>query len=304
MTTEMSHVRKPSQAMWLSSFCCGLGQIYCGRVGRGLVMYSVSMMAWLVVVVLVLLGNATVVFTGLAVLVVGLMTLNIWSALDAKAIARSMAAIDYEPQEYNRPVVYGLMIATWFPYAIGLALFLRSNVVEAFYLPTSCMLPAFVPGDRVLANKIGIETALFERGDVVVFRNPQNRKQNYIKRIVGLPGESIKVKDGQLFINEQPLLREPIPDGDKSSAMKAGGKNAFIERHDDRKYTILTDAKGDAINTPKQTVPIGSYFVVGDNRGRSLDSREFGPIPHDDIIGQVILNYWPSDSWKRFGAVR
>ena len=304
MTTEMSHVRKPSQAMWLSSFCCGLGQIYCGRVGRGLVMYSVSMMAWPIMAILVYLGSPSLALAGLAFLGCALIAFNLWSIRDAKAIARSMVAIDYEPQEYNRTVVYGLMIATWLPYAVGLALFLRSNVVEAFYLPTSSMAPSLVSGDRVLTKKLGIERASFERGDVVVFRNPQNRKQNFIKRIIGLPGESVEVKDGQLFINEQPLLREPIPDGDKSSAMKADGKNAFIERHDDRKYTILTDAKGDAINTPKQTVPIGSYFVVGDNRGRSLDSREFGPIPRADIIGQVILNYWPSDSWKRFGAVR
>ena len=304
MTTEMSHVRKPSQAMWLSSFCCGLGQIYCGRVGRGLVMYSVSMMAWLVVAVLALLGNATVVFTGLAALVVVLIAFNIWSSLDAKAIARSMAAIDYEPQEYNRPVVYGLMIATWLPYAVGLALFLRSNVVEAFYLPTSSMAPSLVSGDRVLTKKLGIERASFERGDVVVFRNPQNRKQNFIKRIIGLPGETVEVKDGQLLINEQPLPRERVPDGDKSPPMKADGKKALYERNGDRQYPILTDTKGDATNTPKQTVPVGTYYVLGDNRGRSLDSREFGPIPRADIIGQVILNYWPSDSWKRFGAVR
>ncbi len=304
MTSEMSHVRKPSQALWLSSFCCGLGQIYCGRVGRGLVMYSVSMMAWLVVAVLALQGNATVVFTGLAALVVVLIAFNIWSSLDAKAIARSMAAIDYEPQEYNRPVVYGLMIATWFPYAIGLALFLRSNVVEAFYLPTACMTPSFVPGDRVLANKVGIETASFERGDVVVFRSPQNRKQNFIRRIVGLPGETIEMKDGKVLINDQPLQQEPVPEGDQSPPIKVDGKKACYEQNGPRRYAILLDEKSNAISLPKQTVPIGTYFVLGDHRSQSLDSREFGPIPHGDIVGQVIMNYWPGDSWKRFGAVR
>lgn len=304
MTSPMSHVRKPSVAMWLSSFCCGLGQIYCGRVGRGLVMYSVSMLAWLVVAVLALLGNATVVFTGLAALFVGLLVFNIWTALDAKAIARSMAAIDYEPQEYNRPVVYGLMIATWFPYAIGLALFLRSNVVEAFYLPTACMTPSFVPGDRVLANKVGIQTASFERGDVVVFRNPQRRKQNFIKRIIGLPGETVEMKEGKVFINDGPLPQEPMPEGDQSPPVKEDGKKACYEQYGPRRHAVVQDEKSNAISLPKQTVPIGSYFVLGDHRSQSLDSREFGPIPHGDIVGQVFLNYWPSGSWKRFGAVR
>ncbi len=304
MTTEMSHVRKPSVAMWLSTFCCGLGQIYCGRVGRGLVMYSVTMLGFPLMAVIILLGSVPVVVAGLGGLILVLGTLNLWAAYDAKTIARSMAAIDYEPQEFNRPLVYGLMILTWFPYVLGLALFLRANAIEAFVLPTSSMAPSFVPGDRVLANKIGIETASFTHGDVVVFRNPLNRKQNFIKRIVGLPGETVEVKDGQLFINEQPLPRESIPEGDKSLAMKGDGKHAFYERHGDRKYAILTDAGGGAINVSKQTVPVGSYFVLGDHRGRSLDSREFGAISQGEIVGQVVFNFRPGDTWKRFGSIR
>ena len=304
MTTEMSHVRKPSVAMWLSSFCCGLGQIYCGRVGRGLVMYSITMMAWPLMAVIVLLGSVPVVVAGLGGLILVLGLFNYWAAYDAKAIARSMVAIEYEPQEYNRPLVYGLMILTSFPYVLGLALFLRANAVEAFVLPTSSMVPSFIPGDRVLANKIGIETASFTHGDVVVFRNPLNRKQNFIKRIVGLPGETVEVKDGALFINDQPLPRDPIPAGDKTPAMTADGNNAFYERNGDRKYTILIDAGGDAINVSKQTVPVGSYFVLGDHRGRSRDSREFGAIPQGEIVGQIVFNYRPGDTWKRFGSIR
>lgn len=304
MTSEMSHVRKPSVAMWLSTFCCGLGQIYCGRVGRGLVMYSVTMMAWPLMAVIILSGSVSVVVAGLGGLILVLGVFNLWTTYDAKAIARSMAAIAYEPQEYNRPLVYWLMILTSFPYVLGLALFLRANAVEAFVLPTSSMAPSFVPGDRVLANKIGIETASFTHGDVVVFRNPLNRKQNFIKRIVGLPGETVEVKDGAFFINDQPLPRDPIPAGDKTPAMTAGGKNAFYERNGDRKYAILTDAGGDAINVSKQTVPVGSYFVLGDHRGRSLDSREFGAIPQGEIVGQVVFNFRPGDTWKRFGSIR
>ena len=308
MTSPMSHVRKPSVAMWLSSSCCGLGQIYCGRVGRGLVMYSVTMMAWPIMAVIVLLGSVPVVVVGLIGIIVPLGVLNLWSARDAKAIARSMAAIDYEPQEYNQPLVYWLMILTWFPYVLGVGLFLRANAVEAFVLPTSSMAPTLISGDRVLANKIRIETVSFAHGDVIVFRNPENRRQNFIKRIVGLPGDTVEVKAGQLLINGRPLDREPIPATDETPAMKVAGKRAFYESSGNRRYTILVDAEadkhGDTDDLPMQTVPVGSYFVLGDNRSLSLDSRKFGAISHGDIVGQVVFNYRPGDTWKRFGFIR
>lgn len=308
MTTKMSHVRKPSVAMWLSSFCCGLGQIYCGRVGRGLVMYCTSMMIWPIMAVIVYLGSVQVVAAGLGGLILALGTFHIWTTRDAKAIARSMAAIEYEPREYNRPLVYWLMILTWFPYVLGLALFLRSNAAEAFVLPTSSMAPSLVPGDRVLANKIGIDTASFSHGDLIVFRNPQNRRQNFIKRIVGLPGETVEVKAGQLLINGRPLNREPIPATDEIPSMKVEGKRAFYEWSGDRRYSILIDVKADKSDDkddlPIQTVPIGSYFVLGDHRGLSHDSRKFGAIFHGDIVGQVVFNYCPGDTWKRFGYIR
>ncbi|MBC8114386.1 MAG: signal peptidase I [Candidatus Saccharimonas sp.] len=304
MTTEMSHVRKPSVAMWLSTFCCGLGQIYCGRVGRGLVMYCLSMMFWPLVAITIFSGSTTVVLVVLAVLMAAVIVFNIWSARDARATARSMAAIDFEPREYNRPLVYGLMILTWFPYVIGLALFLRANVVEAFMLPSSSMAPTLVPGDRILTNKLGIETAMFSGGDLVVFRNPQNRTQKHIKRIVGLPGDTFEIKAGQLLINDRPLKREPVPAADETSSMNMEGKQAVYEWSGDRRYSVLIDKAGDNADVPKQTVPAGSYFVLGDHRGRSLDSREFGAISHGEIVGQVVFLYRPGDTWKRFGAIR
>jgi signal peptidase I len=304
MTTEMSHVRKPLVAMWLSTFCCGLGQIYCGRVGRGLVMYCLSMMLWPLVAITIFSGSTTVVFVVFVALLVAIIAFNIWSARDAKAIARSMAAIEFEPQEYNRPLVYGLMILTWFPYVLGLALFLRANVVEAFYLPTSSMAPSLIPGDRVLANKLGIGTATFSHGDLVVFRNPQNRRQNFIKRVVGLPGDTVEIKAGRLFINDRPLEREPVPAADQTPSMNVNESQAFYEWNGDRRYSILIDKAGDNADLPKQTVPAGSYFVLGDHRGLSLDSREFGAVSHGEIIGHVVFLYRPGDTWNRAGAVR
>ncbi len=114
---------------------------------------------------------------GLGALLLAGIAFNVWSMRDAKAIAQGMAAIDYEPQEYNRPIVYGLMIFTLLPYALGLAIFIQSNTVIAYYLPTKDMSPSLIPSDRILVNRLRIETASLSRGDLIVFRNPKNRRQ-------------------------------------------------------------------------------------------------------------------------------
>ncbi len=308
MSNEFSHIRKPSVAMWLSSLCCGLGQIYCGRVGRGLIMYCIMMMFWPIVAVIVFLGDFRTVMVGLGTLLLAGIAFNIWSMRDAKAIARQMGAIDYEPQEYNRPIIYGLMIFTLLPYAIGLALFLRENTFEAFYLPTASMSPTLIPGDRVLVSNHKIETASFSRGDLVGFRSPGNRRQFFIKRIVALAGDTVEVREGNLLINGSPLKRDPIPEGEKTTAMSMNDKNAIYESNGDRRYTIFVDddetAKSNEHAIEQQKVPIGSYFLLGDNRSESRDSREFGAIPHADIVGQVLYNFWPSQSFSRFGKIR
>lgn len=266
------------------------------------------MMFWPIVSVIIFLGDFRTVMVGLGGLLLAALAFNIWSMRDAKAIAQSMAAIDYEPQEYNRTIVYGLMIFTLLPYAVGLAFFIRENTFEAFYLPTASMSPTLIPRDRVLVTKQKIETASFSCGDLVVFRSPKNRRQPFIKRIVALAGDTVEMREGQLIINGRPLKRELIPEGEKTAAMKQDGKQAFYESNGDRRYTIFVDSdektKSKVNGMEEQKVPVGSYFVLGDNRDGSRDSREFGTIPHADIVGQVIANFWPSYTWKRFGKIR
>lgn len=308
MPNELSHVRKPSIAYWLSSICCGVGQIYCGRVGRGLILYCISMLFWPIIAIIVFSGDFRFVMISLAVFIAAGIAFSVWSARDAKAIAISMTAIEYEPQEYNRPIVYWLMILTLLPYAIGLALFLKETTFSAFYLPTASMSPSLIPGDRVLVNRLGLETMSFTRGELVIFRSPTDRKQYFIKRIVALAGDTVEIRKGQLLINGEPLNRELIPETELTPAMKEKGKRAYFESNGTRRYSILVDDAVDATNDPKplekQTVPASFYFVLGDNRDRSKDSREFGPIPHADIAGQVLFNFWPGDSWNRFGEIR
>ena len=137
--------------------------------------------------------------------------------------------------------------------------------------------PTLIPGDCILTNKLGISTRTFTRGDLVVFRNPENRRQMFVKRIVGLPGDMVEINEGELFINA-----ETQPHGSDSDDV----------------------ARVKPASRPTRTVPAGSYFVLGDNRSLSHDSRNFGFLSHGEITGVVTYLYWPAKSWLRFGSVK
>jgi len=131
------------------------------------------------------------------------------------------------------------------------------------------MEPNFHNGELILTNKISYRIHPPERGDVIVFRAPPREDRDYIKRIIGLPGERVMVKDGRVYINGE-LLKEPyLPEGTrtKSSYYLAEG----VEK----------------------VVPPNNYVVMGDNRDHSSDSREWGPVPFQNIIGKAWLRYWP-----------
>lgn len=272
---ETSHARLPWLAMALTMCCPGLGQLYCGRAARGLVMFGSFALFGPLVVGLSLIATSTASLFLFIACLLAFVGAAIWIAVDAKRIANELRGQVYTLRDYNHLAVYVLLSLTSIPYSIGLAFFLRANVMEAFVIPTRSMSPTLVPGDRILANKLGISTRTFSRGDLVVFRNPENRRQNFVKRIVGLPGDTIEIKERELLINGETQHRTP-DDAELNPPPK----------------------------TSIQTVPAGSYFVLGDNRELSHDSRNFGFLSHGEITGVVTYLYWPAKSWSRFGPVK
>lgn len=140
----------------------------------------------------------------------------------------------------------------------------------------SSMYPTFNDGEYLLTNKISYRFEEPQRGDVVIFRAPRNEEYDYIKRIIGLPGESIKVERGKIFINNNLLPESYLPE----SYVTSGG--GFLR-------------EGQSI-----TIPLGTYFVCGDNRSHSSDSREWGFVPRENIVGKSWFRYWPP---QRFGAI-
>ena len=277
MSDESSRTRIPWLAMSLTMCCPGLGQLYCGRAARGLILFGSFALFGPLVVGMSFVAKSTAslfLFVGCLLIYLGA---AVWAAVDAKRIAQTLSGQDYTLRDYNHLAVYVLLSLTSVPYSIGLAFFLRANVMEAFVIPTSSMSPTLLPGDRILTNKLGISTRTFHRGDVIVFRNPENRRQNFVKRIMGLPGDSVEIKAGELLINGETLHQGTAADN---------------------------VALGQPSSLSAQTVPAGSYFVLGDNRSLSHDSRNFGFLSHGEITGVVTYLYWPANSWSRFGSVK
>jgi len=158
---------------------------------------------------------------------------------------------------------------------------IRPFIIQAFKIPTGSMRPTLLEGDLILVNKFIYGAKIpfthlrlpqvreIKRGDVVVFIYPEDKKKDFIKRMVGLPGDSIEIKSGTIYVNDQPLS-EPV----------------FNQRY----YYNRGDFGQE---DQKLTVPQNSYFVLGDNSGSSKDSRYWGFVPKDNILGQAMVIYWP-----------
>ncbi len=180
--------------------------------------------------------------------------------------------------------------------AILVALLVRSSVVEAFWVPSGSMLPTIQIGDHLFVNKLAYGMHLpfisqevaqwrpLHRGDIVVFRSPVDPQIDLIKRVIGVAGDTVEIRNKQLFIN-----REPMPDPYAN----------FTDTH------VRDAAPRD--NFGPVTVPPGKFFVMGDNRDQSYDSRYWGFADERDVKGQATFIYWSWNSqthwlrWDRFG---
>lgn len=151
-------------------------------------------------------------------------------------------------------------------WSLVIALLIIQFVVQSFYIPSSSMEPTLVPGERVLVAKFYYRITKPQRGDIIVFRYPIDNRKNLIKRVIGLPGEKIKISNGMIYVNGEPLQ------GDK-----------FGRTYYD--YGFYGEGE--------KTVPEDSYFVLGDNSLNSDDSRFWGYVPRKNILGRAFLIYWP-----------
>jgi signal peptidase I len=170
--------------------------------------------------------------------------------------------------------------------AILLALFIRAFVVQAFKIPSGSMEPTLLVGDHILVNKFiyGIKIPYLQatlipicdpgQGDIIVFIYPEDKSKDFIKRVIGIPGDKIQMQGKQVLVNDLPL---------------------------DDKYGFYDEKTGGSSRSfGPVVVPKDHYFVMGDNRDHSLDSRFWGFVPSTAIKGKAFIIYWSWPNWQRF----
>src|SRR5688572_13691623 len=303
MSTPNAPARSPSVAVILSLAATGLGQIYCGRIVRGLVMFLGSMLFAPLIVAAALLPPATVVLVGLIFALLAVLGVYVYAVVDAFRLARR-GRDHFQPMDYNRPLVYALFVLVGLTYAAGGLYFIRSNVFEAFRIPTASEMPTLLPGDRILVNKTTYQRRFVRRGDEVVFRVSSEPGLHWAKRVIALPGDTVEVKDNEVFVNGQKLPRAPVPRASLGAAAQEIHGELFEETNSSRRYRILFAAGTKPLpDYPQAKVPDGACFVLGDNRNTSRDSRTMGFVALGDVLGDVQYRYWPAATWTRFGVL-
>jgi len=184
--------------------------------------------------------------------------------------------------------------------AIVIAFFIRTFVIQAYKIPSGSMKPTLLIGDHILVSKFNygvklpfVRSTLIpvgspKRGDIVVFIYPEDRSKDFIKRLVGLPGDTVEVRDKQIFLNGQPWKETH---GVHSDSL------------------VIPGAVQPRDNFGPVKVPEGKLFVMGDNRDESYDSRFWGFVDMKDVLGKALIIYWSwnqedySVRWSRIGTI-
>ena len=226
---------------------------------------------------------------------------------------------------------------TWVEYSgsffpvIALVFFLRSFLFEPFKIPSSSMVPTLLVGDLILVNKFDygirlpvlnkkiIQVANPQRGDVMVFRYPKDESQDYIKRVIGVPGDKITYENKRLTVNGVPVQYQPMEDylDDEHPVYR----KQYLEKLANAPHRILNDDAARTYNVnavedfphhenctysyDKFTciVPEGNYFMMGDNRDNSADSRYWGFVPDQNIVGKAVAIWMNFSNPKRIGGI-
>jgi len=258
LSTPNAPARSPLLAVVLSLAATGLGQIYCGRIVRGLVIFLGSLLFAPAIVVAALLPPATVVLVGLILALLTVLGVYVFAVADAFRLARRGRDL-FQSMDYNQPLVYALFILVGLTYSAGALYFIRSSVFEAFAIPSASEVPTLLPGDRFLVNKTTYQRRFVRRGDEVVSRVPSEPGLNWAKRVIALPGDTVEVKDNEVFVNGKQLPREPARTARQTTPRRS-----------------LRILRGNAFGTRLTTGPLSLTLVDRDDvrRRHSARSRE------------------------------
>lgn len=201
---------------------------------------------------------------------------------------------------------------SFFPIVL-IVLVLRSFLAEPFRIPSGSMMPTLLIGDFILVNKFtyGIRLPVInkkiielnepQRGDIVVFRYPKDPSVDYIKRVIGLPGDKVAYYNKQLFINDTPIKQDFISNyRGVGQGREMNGAELLQENLTGVEHSILIKPEQPTVEGV-YVVPQGQYFVMGDNRDNSNDSRYWGPVPEENLVGKAFF-IWMSWDWQYKGV--
>lgn len=278
--------RRPWIAALITLLTIGLGHLYAGNPKRGLILFGIAQTLFVICsIFMIIIPN--VIF--ILVVVIAVLAFAVFCVVDAASIANRKKE-NYELARYNRWFVYLGYIVILYVVSTIVSAGIRANIVQAYRIPSGAMKPTLLGGDHLLVNKFiyGVKipfvqkplTSISEpkRGDVVIFIYPEDRAKVFIKRVIGVGGDMIEIRDKKILLNNLPW----------SDAHGVNVDNVIIPRSDQPRD-----------NFGPVTVPAGALFVLGDNRDQSYDSRFWGFVPMKDVLGKALIIYW---SWNNEGS--
>jgi signal peptidase I len=288
-------------ALAMSFILPGFGQLYNGDLNRAawlFLCFAFLSIPGVALIALYLPGGwmMTALLASLA------LSLSIWLYGMADAWRGARRRPDRLPQAWQLSGIYMLVLVLCNGLALPLLMgYVRTHQVQSFYIPARSMEPAVLKGDFIFADKRyscpGCKQAV-KRGDVAVFAYPNDRTVSYIKRVIGLPGDRVQVRGNEVRVNGKSLkVREDA------------GPNGLqvTEFSGERQWHAVWAAAVKHLPDADVTVPAGQVFVLGDNRNESTDSRTFGTVPLQDVLGRARQVWFSSDAngvrWARLGKV-
>jgi signal peptidase I len=262
--------RRPFAAALLSIISPGLGQIYNVQLKKGVIFYLVSTLSGIMIVATSL---ATSFYGGVALLII---TILIYLYILADAIVIAVKSREARLKRYNRWYYYLLffMVAAGISLAYSAYMAPKIYSIKAYSISTGGMMPTLLKGDHIITELNPYKKEQTQRGDIIVFKYPEDPERDFIKRIIGIGGDKIQSIDKVIYINGAPIDEPYTIYSDEQ--IKPGG----IEPRDNFGPFVIPDDK---------------LFVLGDNRDGSYDSRYWGYVGTDAVISKAIYIYWSWD---------
>ena len=303
----------------LSFLVPGLGQVYNGQETKGLLFYVILSVSggFLIILIHFLLKPPGrpflfwIIFLAVIFISIALWLFIIFEAiLSAKKISG-----DYILKGYNRWYIYLIIILVirLVDFSVNTTV-IEHNIFQGYRIPTRSMMPTLLVGDHFLCDLGYYNNHNPERGDLIMFKWPVDESKFLIKRIIGIPGDTIQIVDNAVYVNQKKLDLKFL----KKVTLEQGREaDEYRETLGNSSYQILNQVTGNSgygwvnRNFGPVTVPDGEYFVLGDNRGNSSDSRYWGMVRRDQICGRPVFIYFSWDTkipawnvWGRLASIR